>query len=69
MRKKYSRWGKLSFWPHCSDGGRVGLGLALCLMEADVTVFKARIRTNKARQVKDEFWVYDNRCELPDEMR
>ncbi|KAK9869029.1 hypothetical protein WJX84_003698 [Apatococcus fuscideae] len=52
-----------------SDRKSVLHSLALCLMEADVTVFKARIRTNKARQVKDEFWVYDNRCELPDEMR
>ena len=46
-----------------------GAGLAHCLMEADVTVFKARIRTGTAKQVTDEFWVYDNRCELPNEIR
>ena len=46
-----------------------GAGLAHCLMEADVTVFKARIRTGKAKQVTDEFWVYDNRCELPNDIR
>lgn len=43
--------------------------MAHCLMEADVTVFKARIRTGKAKQVTDEFWVYDNRCELPNDIR
>ena len=32
-------------------------GLAHCLMEADVTVFKARIRTSATKQVTDEFWV------------
>ncbi|KAK9839935.1 hypothetical protein WJX74_000676 [Apatococcus lobatus] len=52
-----------------SDRRSVLHSLAHCLMEADVTVFKARIRTGKAKQVTDEFWVYDNRCELPNDIR
>ena len=57
----------LDVWVRLGCSG--GAGLAHCLMEADVTVFKARIRTGKAKQVTDEFWVYDNRCELPNDIR
>jgi hypothetical protein len=39
------------------------------LWEADVVVFKAHITTGPGGKVLDMFWIYDNRCELPENHR
>jgi len=39
------------------------------LWEADVAVFKAHITTGPGGKVMDMFWLYDNRCELPENHR
>ncbi|KAK9831988.1 hypothetical protein WJX81_006685 [Elliptochloris bilobata] len=39
------------------------------LWEADVAVFKAHITTGPGGKVLDMFWIYDNRCELPENHR
>ncbi len=65
-----------------SGGGSHRVRLALCetltlvradlmntLWEADVVVFKAHITTGPGGKVLDMFWIYDNRCELPENHR
>ena len=47
---------------HCAD-------LMNTLWEADVVVFKAHITTGPGGKVLDMFWIYDNRCELPENHR
>ena len=39
------------------------------LWEADVVVFKAHITTGPGGKVLDMFWIYDNRCKLPENHR
>ncbi|KAK9803674.1 hypothetical protein WJX72_010742 [[Myrmecia] bisecta] len=39
------------------------------LWESDVVVFKAHVTTGPSEKVLDMFWIYDNRCELPDNHR
>ena len=39
------------------------------LWEADVAVFKTHITTGPGGKVLDMFWIYDNRCELPENHR
>ena len=34
-----------------------------------MTVFKAHITTGPGGKVLDMFWIYDNRCELPENHR
>ena len=48
---------------------RVCADLMHTLWEADVTVFKAHITTGPGGKVLDMFWIYDNRCELPENHR
>lgn len=55
-------WGRMSGDALCAD-------LMNTLWEADVVVFKAHITTGPGGKVLDMFWIYDNRCELPENHR
>ena len=58
-------WG---LWGHTSRDA-VCADLMNTLWEADVVVFKAHITTGPGGKVLDMFWIYDNRCELPENHR
>ena len=53
----------------CDRIAAVAADLMHTLWEADVVVFKAHITTGPGGKVLDMFWIYDNRCELPENHR